>query len=34
MAKYLIEAPHTKENCLQALDEAVAKDNRLLDRFQ
>lgn len=33
MAKYLVEAPHTKENCLQALDEVVAKDSRLLDKF-
>ncbi|MBI5419051.1 MAG: hypothetical protein HZA60_03085 [Deltaproteobacteria bacterium] len=25
MARYLIESPHTKEECLQALDEILAR---------
>ena len=34
MAKYLVEAPHTEANCLEALDEIVATDTQLLDKFQ
>ena len=30
MAQYLIESPHTKEDCLRALDELVDKEPRLL----
>jgi hypothetical protein len=33
MANYLIKAPHTKEDCLEALDEVLAKDPGLLDEF-
>lgn len=34
MAHYLIESPHTKENCLQALDAIVDRDQKLLDRYE
>ena len=30
---YLIESPHTKEECLQALDEVSARGPRLLAQF-
>ena len=33
MARYLIELPHTKEDCLEALDSVVAFSNSLLDRI-
>jgi len=33
MAKYLIESPHTEEECLQALDETLAKGTDLLAKF-
>ncbi len=33
MAKYLIESPHTKEECLQTLDEMMAKGSDTLNRF-
>lgn len=33
MAKYLIESPHTEEECLQALDETLAKGSDLLAKF-
>ena len=33
MAKYVIEAPHTPEECLKALDETLAKGPELLDKF-
>jgi hypothetical protein len=32
MAQYLIESPHTKEECLKALDELATKPE-LLERF-
>ena len=33
MARYLVELPHTKEDCLQALDSVVAFSNSLIDRI-
>ena len=33
MARYLVELPHTKEDCLQALDSVVAFSNSLMDRI-
>ena len=33
MAQYLIESPHTKEECLQALDEVLAQGPELLAKF-
>jgi hypothetical protein len=33
VAKYMIESPHTKEDCLRALDEIVAQDPRFLQKF-
>lgn len=33
MAKYLVESPHTREECLRALDEILAQDARLLEKF-
>jgi len=30
---YLIESPHTKEECLQALDEVLARGPQLLAQF-
>ena len=33
MAKYVVEAPHTPEECSKALDEILAKDPKLLDKF-
>jgi len=33
MKKYLIESPHTKEECLRALDEQLAKGPKVLERF-
>ena len=33
MAKYLIESPHTEEECLQALDETLGKGSDLLAKF-
>ena len=32
MNQYLLESKHTKENCLQALDEMMEKDNQLLEK--
>jgi hypothetical protein len=34
MEKYMIEAPHTKADCLQALDEVLAEGSGFLDKFQ
>ncbi len=31
--KYMIETPHTKEECLRALDEQLAKGPDILKRF-
>ena len=33
MKKYLIESPHTKEECLRALDEQLAKGPEVLNQF-
>ena len=33
MARYLLECPHTKEDCLEALDSVVALSHSLMDRF-
>jgi hypothetical protein len=33
MARYLVELPHTKEDCLEALDSVVAFSNSLMDRI-
>ena len=33
MAKYVIEAPHTPEECSVALDETLAHSPELLDKF-
>lgn len=34
MAKYLVEAPHTKEECLTAVDEVLATGRELLAQFE
>lgn len=34
MAQFLIESPHTKEECLQALDELKDKQPELLDKMR
>ncbi len=33
MAKYLIESPHTNQGCLEALDEMLVNDPKLLAKF-
>ena len=33
MARYLVEVPHTKEDCLDALDSVAAFSTSLLDRI-
>ena len=33
MARYLVELPHTKEDCLEALDSVVAHSQSLMDRI-
>ena len=33
MAKYVIESPHTPEECLKALDETLAKGPEILKKF-
>ena len=33
MARYFIESPHTKEECLQALDEILAEGPEVLARY-
>ena len=33
MTEYAVEATHTEETCLTALDEIMAKDPKLLDKF-
>ncbi|MBI5810418.1 MAG: hypothetical protein HZB21_04425, partial [Deltaproteobacteria bacterium] len=33
MSRYLIESPHTKEECLRALDETLAKGAQILNKF-
>lgn len=34
MAKYLIESPHTKEECLPALDDTLALGSGVLAQYQ
>jgi hypothetical protein len=34
MPQFLIETPHTKQECLKALDETLAKGPDVLDRFE
>ena len=34
MAKYIIEAPHTDADCLEALDEVLAVSPQFLDKFE
>jgi hypothetical protein len=34
MARYLIESPHTKEECLRALDELVDKKKGLVEEYE
>jgi hypothetical protein len=34
MADYLIKAPHTKEECLRALDETLGKGPDVLAQFE
>jgi len=33
MARFLLNAPHTKDDCVQALDSVVAHSDSLLGRF-
>ena len=33
MARYLVELPHTKEDCLEALDSVVAYSDSLMQRI-
>lgn len=33
MAKFLVESPHTNQGCLEALDEMLAEDPKLLVKF-
>ena len=33
MARYLVELPHTKEDCVAALDSVVAHSHSLMDRI-
>jgi hypothetical protein len=33
MAKYLIESPHTAEECLRAMDEVLAQGPDVLSRY-
>jgi len=34
MARYIIESPHTKEECLRALDEELEKGKDVLGKFE
>jgi hypothetical protein len=34
VAKYMIESPHTKAECLKALDDTLAKGPEVLARFE
>jgi len=34
MPQFLVESPHTKEECLKALDETLAKGPDVLDQFE
>ena len=33
MARYIIESPHTREECLRALDEELEKGKDILGKF-
>ena len=33
MARYMIRSPHTKEECLRALDEELVKGKGILEKF-
>ncbi|MBI2022811.1 hypothetical protein HYS97_03115 [Candidatus Daviesbacteria bacterium] len=33
MAKYLIESPHTNQGCLEALDEMLLNEPKILTKF-
>ncbi len=33
MAKYVVESPHTSEECMQALDETLEKGEEILKLF-
>ena len=33
MEKYIVESPHTKEECLRALDEILAEGPAVLNKF-
>jgi hypothetical protein len=33
MARFLVELPHTKEDCLEALDSVVAYSSALMERI-
>lgn len=33
MLRYIVESPHTKEECLRALDEQLAKGPDILKKF-
>lgn len=33
MARYIVESPHTKEECLKALDEILAEGPAVLNKF-
>ena len=33
MLRYIVESPHTKEECLRALDEMLAKSPETLKKF-
>ncbi len=34
MARYMVELPHTPEECLKALDEQLAKGKDVLDKIE
>jgi hypothetical protein len=34
MAQFLIESPHTQDECLRALDELLEEGPEVLDRFE
>lgn len=34
MSRYQVETPHTKEECLKALDETLAKGPDMLNKFE
>ena len=34
MSEFLVESPHTKSECMQVLDETLAKGSNVLSKFQ